>query len=265
MATAEPLGALASTWQGARAIAEGPRIAFRHGDVLLLCGAAAAVYTLVWVAALWSAAAWDQDVAQWLVPTMGQAWWEQALQGFARGSAYLLVWLAAAAMALPLGLPLCAPVFSLLAERTEKALTGRPPPGLSLWSLLRESARGLLRGLSIAVLQVAGTVAIGVLSFAVGLVIPPLGALISAVLAPCWNALGLSAMALSFALDNHQCRLADQLTLLQTERARLVGFGLVGQVVGWIPLLMPLVVVAGTALALRLHGEGKVRFGHDPR
>lgn len=264
MAATDDPTALVKAWQGARAIAEGPALALRHGDVLLLCGAAAALYTLVWVAALAAAAAWDQDIARWLVPTVGPAWWEQLLQGFARACAHVLVWLAAIAVALPLGLPVCAPLFSLLAERTELALTGRPPPGLSWWSLVRESARGLVRGLSIAVVQLAGTLIIGAVAFAVGLLIPPLGALLSAVLAPCWHALGVSATALSFALDNHQCRLADQLTLLQTERARLIGFGLAGQALGWMPLLMPLVVVAGTALALRLHGEGKVRFGPDP-
>ncbi|MBM4344838.1 MAG: EI24 domain-containing protein [Deltaproteobacteria bacterium] len=265
MARADPSSALANAWSGARAIAHGPRIALRHGDVLLLCGAASAVYSLVWAIALWQAATWDQDVARWLVPGGGAAWWEQALQAFARACAYVLVWFAAVAVAAPLGLPMCAPVFSLLAERTEKALTGRPPPSLSFGALAREAVRGLLRGLAIGVVQLAGTVIIGATAFVAGLVVPPAGAALSAVLAPCWNALGLSAMALSFALDNHQCRLAEQLTLLQTERARLVGFGLAGLALGWIPLLMPLVVVAGTALALQLHGEGKVRFGEDGR
>ena len=245
---------------GAAAVLRGPQLALQHRDLAVLCLVTAALYTAVWVLVLWQAATWDQDVARWLVPPQGPRWFEVALQAVARTAAYVLVWLFALALAGPLALPMCGPLFSLLAERTVLAITGDAAPTLSWRLVIGETVRSAVRGMVISLGQLAGVVLIGTLAFGAGLLVPPLGAVLSATLMPCWNGLGMAAMAMSFALDNHRCTLAEQLRVVQEQRAVMVGFGLAAQALAWLPLLMPVVVVAASALVMELRATGAVRF-----
>ena len=48
--------------------------------------------------------------------------------------------------------------------------------------------------------------------------------------------------------------------MVQEQRAVMVGFGLAAQALAWLPLLMPVVVVAASALVMELRATGAVRF-----
>ena len=250
-------------WTGATAMLAGPRLALQHRDIALGCAAAAAMYVLIWCAVLFAASRYDQAFVLWLAPHDGPAWYEHALAVAVKGSLYGLFWLAVVVAAAPVALPLCAPVLAVLAGRVEQRVANTPPPTMG-WRLQAiEALRGAVRGLMVGAVLLAGNAIIWTLCSVLGLLFAPLGVVASAVLAPAWNALGLAALATSFALENRRCRLADQLALLQRRRAVLLGFGLAAQLVAWMPLLMPLVVVAGSALVVRLHRHGHVRYPDD--
>ena len=248
---------------GFKAIAQGPRLALRHNDILLWSLATALLYCAIWVAVLATAARFDQEFVRWLTPSDGPQWWIHALYLLAKWALYAVFWLTAVVATAPIALPLCAPALGMLAEKVEAHVAGRGPPAVRWATLLAEAVRGAVRGLLISVVLVAGDVAIWVACTLLSLIFAPLGLVLSLTVAPAWHALGLAALATSFALENRRCRLADQLAFLQEQRAVLIGFGLAAQALAWMPLLMPFVVIAATALVVRLHAHGHVRYPDD--
>lgn len=255
-----PASGLARMRYGARAAFDGLIFPFQHNDLFGLLTLVLGTYAAIWLALLAVAARYDQQVVQWLVRPAGTQWWSQALTAVATGAAYTLTWLLALIAAAALALPLCGPLLSLLADRVEQRFLGQAGPMAAWTTLLAEMARGLVRGLTLAVLLAIGHAWIWLMGTLLGAVLPPLGALFGLVIGWAWQALGAAAMTANYVLENQRTPLAEQLATLQRHAAIWVGFGAVALPMCWIPLGVPFAVTGATLLALRLHQAGELRM-----
>jgi hypothetical protein len=246
---------------GLTAVAHGYGFALRHTDVLLLCGAAVVCYGAVWLTAIALAIHFDGLVVDALVSSLGNAAWQRALTQFSRALAYLAFWLAALTSAVAVAMPACAPVFSLLADRTERRwYAGCATPAQSWRAIAREMMAGVGRALLLAAIQLVGSVTLWLPGLALGFALPPLGSLYAAVVVGGWNALWYTMAATGFVLENNHTRARDQMTAVRSNWAIFIGFGAVAQWLAWLPPNVPFLVVGATLLTCRLRDHGRCRL-----
>ncbi len=253
-----PTALLARLRFGARAAADGVGFPFKHPELFGLVALVLVCYGGVWLALLAVAARYDRQVVDWLVSPAGPQWWAQALTAVATGAAYALTWLAALIAAAALALPLCGPLLSLLADRVEHRYLGQTGPLPAWTTLLAEMGRGLVRGLTLALLLAIGNLLLWLAGSALSALLPPVGALFGLVAGWTWQALGAAAMTAGYVFENQRTTLADQLATLQRHAAIWVGFGGLALPMCWIPLGVPFAVTGATLLALRLHLVGEL-------
>jgi hypothetical protein len=246
---------------GLAAVAQGYGFALRHTDVLLLCGAALACYGAVWLAAIALAMRFDGVVVDALVSSLGNAAWQRALTQVARAFGYLAFWLATLTSAFALALPACAPIFSVLAERTERRwYAGCETPAHSWRAIAGEMMAGAGRALLLAAIQLVGSVTLWLPGLALGFVAPPLGPLYAALVVGGWNALWYTVAATGFVLENNHTRAHDQLMAVRSNWPVFVGFGAAAQWLAWLPPNVPFLVVGATLLTCRLRDHGHCRL-----
>lgn len=244
---------------GVKCAFSGFAFTLRHGRVLAWCAGAVGLYLLLWGLILWLAAAWDQSFVTSLLWLRGPSWWESALWQMARFGLYLLFWIAAVLLAFVIALPLMAPVFTLLAEVVEQAFYGDAARLETSWAeLAREMAVSLTRSAALSMFNLAGAAAIWAIGLAAGLVFPPLGTALGVVFGGGWAAMWLAIIGMSYVLENNRTPLAEQLRLPGRNLPLLLGFGTVAQVMAWLPLTVPLIVVSATVLCCRLGRHGHV-------
>lgn len=242
---------------GARAALSGFGFALRHGRVLSLCLAAMVVYAAVWGVMLWLASHYDARFAQAVLWQPTEAWWDAALWQITRVGAYVLFWVGAIAVAMALAMPVLSPLFSLLADRVDASYhgdDGAPMPPLP--ELLAEMLRGFGRALVLVAIQLGGSVGLWLAGLVLSFVVPPLGPIFTVLVGGSWNALWVAMTLSGFALENNRVDLRTQIGLLRGQLAQFVGFGVVAQVLAWLPFSVPFLVVAATLLVCRLHDHG---------
>ncbi len=246
-------------FQGTRAALQGFLFARQHPDVRRACLAAVALYLLVWLAIMALAAHFDGPVATALLGQPAPGGWQRALWYVLDVGFYLLWWLMALVLAVTLALPVLTPLCTIVATRTEQhyfASQPRPPAH----GLLTELARGTGRAVVLSGLQLGGTLVLWLLGMAVGAWLPLVGAPIAFALAACWNAHWLAVVLVGFSLDEHDTPWRQQLAMVRRDLPLWLGFGMVANVLAWLPFTMPYLVVAATLQLCRLHESGRLQL-----
>ena len=252
---------------GARAAFGGFKWPLRDRRVALWTGLAIVVYVGIWTAAMWAAAHWDERVVKLLLWPRGPAWWQSALYEIAQALLYTVYWLAAVVMTFVVALPAVSPIFAFVAEATENAYFGDPIAHASSMSeLVRELVLSVGRSLLLVCVHVAGSLTIWMVGFGAGLLFPPAASVVSVTVGGAWSALWIAMATMSWVMENNRAPLAQQLRLLTGQPGLLLGFGLIAQVLAWVPVTAPLVVVSSTVLVCRLNEHGQcalpLRDGH---
>lgn len=247
---------LRQAWTGVSAIAAGLPFAMRHAAVMRWMVASIVVYLLVWGLVLWQSALWQGPVLHQLLGPKGALWWQALVWSLLYALAFIAWWLVSFALAFVVASPLMAPLLGLLAEATETAFFGQEPREIGWDQRAREFAHGVGRAAMLAVMNITGAVAIWLVSTTLGALLPPLGTAFGLLVGGGWSALWCAIMTLNFALENHFVGVGKQLGLMTRHPALLVGFGVVGQLLAWIPPMAPVLVVSATILACRLHAHG---------
>lgn len=245
-------------WLGVRAAFAGLGFALRHRRVLLHALLAVVVYVAVWAVVVWQAAAHSDAVILPLLGPKGAQWWQAVGWDALYILALIAWWLGALILAFVVATPLMAPFFSLLAEAAEVAFYGTPPRSIDLKTRIREMTAAVGRAAVLATVQIVGALLIWAVCAAIGLIFPPAGAFLGAVLGGLWSSLWYAMLAVSHALENHHVPLGVQLNLPSRMGSLLLGTGLVGQLLAWFPPAIPFVVVGASVLVFRLEQHGHV-------
>ncbi|GEM_PF-3448527 len=251
----------AGFWSGVKAAFGGFGLVRKDGRVLRWTLLATAVYLVLWAIALYLVARYDDRVVNELLWPRGPAWWESTLWEIARGLLYLVFWLAALLVTFVIALPVISPLFAFVSEAAETAYFGtevshRSNPA----ELAIELVRGVVRSAGLAITHVAGSGAIWLIGTAIGLFLPPVGTAITVVVGGAWSALWIAMTGVSWPMENNRTPLPRQLRVLPENFPVLLGFGLIAQVLAWIPFTAPITVVSGTLLACRLHRAGRLEL-----
>jgi CysZ protein len=140
---------------------------------------------------------------------------------------------------------IAAPFYGLLAEATEKLLTGQEPPAEPLWQMI---PRTFLRELSkLGYFIVRGLVVILVMIL-IGFI--PILNLLAPLVGIAWGAWCMSIQYADYAADNHQTEFSEMRNCLWARMKSSLGFG--GTIMGcsMVPVLniivMPAAVIGGT-------------------
>lgn len=233
--------------------------AVRHGDVAAWVAGAVAWYLLIWVVVLWSAAAWDHDLAETLLWVRGPSWWESALWQAAKVLIYVVYWVLALVLAFTIALPLMAPVFTMISEVVERRFYGDAAHvSDSPRELLVELVNSGFRSLVLALVNVLGAAVIWGLGLLLGLIFAPLGTVFSLAVGGSWAAMWFAFMGMNWILENNRSALSQQFGLAGRQWPLMLGFGVVAQLLAWLPPTVPLIVVGSTVLCCRLNRHGRV-------
>jgi uncharacterized protein involved in cysteine biosynthesis len=247
----------AAGFRGAHAALQGFGFARSHQDVRRACLAAVALYLLVWLAIMALAAHFDAQVAARLLGDPAPGGWQRALWYVMDVGFYLLWWLMALLLAVTLALPVLTPLCTIVANRTEQRYFGAEARPMA-HGLLTELVRGLGRAVLLGSLQLGGTLLLWVAGMALGAGVPLVGAPLAFGLGAVWNALWLAVVLAGFTLDEHDTPWRQQLAMVRRNMAVWLGFGLVANMLAWLPFTMPYLVVAATLQLCRLHESGRV-------
>jgi CysZ protein len=156
-----------------------------------------------------------------------------------------------------------APLQDPLSEATEAAVSTLTPTAFSFSRFVRGIALSLSHTLTRLLLMFVGSAILFPLHF-----IPAVGSALWWTLSTGWAAFWLAAEHVSGPSARHFLPFRVVLRVLRARMAMSLGFGLAAFVVLWVPVLnfflMPLAVVAGTLLFVRLRDEGLLDDANHP-
>lgn len=223
------------------------------------------LYLLMWLLAIAAAVTFGGDLIARILGAPGEAWWAEALWWLGRVVLWI-GWLLAVVLAMAaLASPLLSPWLTGLAGLVTSRVTGQAGPHESVARVLVESLRDAGRAAVLAVVELSGAAAWSFGGWLLGMAVPPVGAVIGVGLGGAWSATFKALTAMSFGLDNRHVRLLDQFALVRGRLTTMLGLGLPVQLLMWLPLTLPIAVVAGELAVIELVDAGAVPALPDRR
>lgn len=241
-------------WTGFKAALAGFGWVLRDRRVAIWTLVAVVAYVALWSASLYAAASWDDRTVAAIMWPRGTSWWASAAYEIAQTALYVVYWFSVLVLTFVVALPAVSPLFAFVAEATENAFfTDSIAHASSKTELTIELLKSVARSLVLVTIHLAGATAIWFASLLVGLLFPPAATLISIVIGGTWSALWIGMASVSYVLENNRTPLGHQLRLIADMPAVLLGFGMVAQILTWLPLTAPIAVVSATILVCEIN------------